>query len=143
MTGVAGSSSVMAMPGPSARPWRSLPAEIAPGVFHRAISGSNVYFVRSGSSWVLIDTSWANRGPLIKQTAERLFGVGHAPRGNPAHACARRSLGLGAGAGAELGSSGVRAPRRAAAGRGKVPARVWGPDWSLVDQAVDVSHAPA
>jgi glyoxylase-like metal-dependent hydrolase (beta-lactamase superfamily II) len=48
-------------------------------VFHSAISGVNVYFVRSGSSWVLIDTSWSNRGPLIKQTAERLFGVGTRP----------------------------------------------------------------
>ena len=79
MTGVAGSSSAVAMPGPSTRPWRSRPTEIAPGVFHRAISGSNVYFVRSGSSWVLIDTSWPNRGQLIKQTAERLFGVGTRP----------------------------------------------------------------
>ena len=74
-----GSSSAAATPGPSARPWRSPPAEIAPGVFHSAISGVNVYFVRSGSSWVLIDTSWSNRGPLIKQTAERLFGVGTRP----------------------------------------------------------------
>jgi hypothetical protein len=44
MTGVAGSSSAGATPGPSARPWRSPPAEIAPGVFHSAISGVNVYF---------------------------------------------------------------------------------------------------
>ncbi len=78
MTGVAGSSSAVAKPGPSAF-WRSPPAEIALGVFHTAISGSNVYFVRSGSSWVLIDTSWSNRGPLIRQTAERLFGVGTHP----------------------------------------------------------------
>jgi glyoxylase-like metal-dependent hydrolase (beta-lactamase superfamily II) len=30
-------------------------------------------------SWVLIDTSWPDRGQLIKQTAERLFGAGTRP----------------------------------------------------------------
>jgi glyoxylase-like metal-dependent hydrolase (beta-lactamase superfamily II) len=42
-------------------------------------SGSNVYFVRSGLSWVLIDTSWPDRGQVIKQAAERLFGAGTRP----------------------------------------------------------------
>ena len=48
-------------------------------MFWLSASGSNVYFVRSGLSWVLIDTSWPNRGQLIKQTAERLFGAGTRP----------------------------------------------------------------
>lgn len=42
-------------------------------------AGPTSIFVRAGSSWVLIGTSWPNRGPLIKQTAERLFGVGTRP----------------------------------------------------------------
>ena len=29
--------------------------------------------------WVLIDTSWPDRGQVIKQTAERLFGAGTRP----------------------------------------------------------------
>jgi deazaflavin-dependent oxidoreductase (nitroreductase family) len=40
---------------------------------------SNVYFVRSGSAWVLIDTSWANRARSIKEAAESLFGAGTRP----------------------------------------------------------------
>ncbi len=48
-------------------------------MFWLSASGSNVYFVRSGLSWVLIDTSWPNRGQVIKQTAERLFGAGTRP----------------------------------------------------------------
>ena len=55
------------------------PGEIAFGVFWLSASGSNVYFVRSGLSWVLIDISWPDRVRVIKQAAERLFGAGTCP----------------------------------------------------------------
>jgi glyoxylase-like metal-dependent hydrolase (beta-lactamase superfamily II) len=48
---------------------------VAPGVAYRSILGSNVFFVRSGASWVLIDTAWANSGFRIRQAAEALFGT--------------------------------------------------------------------
>jgi glyoxylase-like metal-dependent hydrolase (beta-lactamase superfamily II) len=57
--------------------------EIAPGVHckevGKGISRSNVYFVRSGSSWVLIDTASANCDRLISKTAESLFGANTRP----------------------------------------------------------------
>jgi glyoxylase-like metal-dependent hydrolase (beta-lactamase superfamily II) len=40
---------------------------------------SNVYFVESGDSWVLVDTMWRGRAELIKSAAETLFGVGARP----------------------------------------------------------------
>jgi glyoxylase-like metal-dependent hydrolase (beta-lactamase superfamily II) len=43
-----------------------------------AVTG-NVCFVRSGSSWVLIDSAMANRGRIIQRAAEALFGVGAHP----------------------------------------------------------------
>ena len=56
--------------------------EIAPGVYGRemgnGISRSNVYFVQSGSLWVLIDAALAQCGQLIRKTAESLFGA-HTP----------------------------------------------------------------
>jgi glyoxylase-like metal-dependent hydrolase (beta-lactamase superfamily II) len=61
----------------------SLCWEIAPGVYcmeaGKGISRSNVYFVRSGSSWVLIDAASANCGRLIRKTAESLFGADTRP----------------------------------------------------------------
>ena len=61
----------------------SQPQEIAPGVFYievgKGITRSNVYFVRSGSSWVLIDTASANCGPVIQEAAESLFGANTHP----------------------------------------------------------------
>jgi glyoxylase-like metal-dependent hydrolase (beta-lactamase superfamily II) len=45
----------------------------------KGIMRSNVYFVRSGSSWVLIDAASANCGPLIQKTAESLFGADTRP----------------------------------------------------------------
>jgi glyoxylase-like metal-dependent hydrolase (beta-lactamase superfamily II) len=57
--------------------------EIAPGVYcmevGKSISRSNVYFVLSGPSWVLIDTASANCGRLIRKTAESLFGSNTRP----------------------------------------------------------------
>jgi glyoxylase-like metal-dependent hydrolase (beta-lactamase superfamily II) len=53
------------------------PSEIAPGVYWYsagAIAG-NVYFVQSGSSWVLIDTATAGRGARIREAAAALFGA--------------------------------------------------------------------
>src|SRR5512139_3884027 len=57
--------------------------EIAPGIYcmevGKGISRSNVYFVQSGSSWVLIDAAVANCGQLIRKTAESLFGTNTRP----------------------------------------------------------------
>jgi len=57
--------------------------EIAPDVYcmevGKGISRSNVYFVRSGASWVLIDSASANCGRLIRKTAESLFGANTRP----------------------------------------------------------------
>jgi glyoxylase-like metal-dependent hydrolase (beta-lactamase superfamily II) len=45
-------------------------------VYGMSIYGSNLYFVRSGASWVLIDTGWAWGGcaRIIQEAAEALFG---------------------------------------------------------------------
>ncbi len=52
--------------------------EIAPGVHHLEVGKgplqSNVYFVRSGPSWVLIDAASAGQGRTIREAAESLFG---------------------------------------------------------------------
>jgi glyoxylase-like metal-dependent hydrolase (beta-lactamase superfamily II) len=57
--------------------------EIAPDVYcleaGKGISRANVYFVRSGSSWVLIDAGLANCGGIIRKTAESLFGANTRP----------------------------------------------------------------
>jgi glyoxylase-like metal-dependent hydrolase (beta-lactamase superfamily II) len=57
--------------------------EIAPDVFYmevgKGIDRSNVYFLQSGPSWVLIDTASVNCSGLIRQVAESVFGVGRAP----------------------------------------------------------------
>ncbi|TFH41930.1 MAG: MBL fold metallo-hydrolase [ANME-2 cluster archaeon] len=59
------------------------PKEIATGVYclgiGTGIKQSNVYFVQSGSSWVLIDAGWQNYSQLIKTTAESLFGMDTRP----------------------------------------------------------------
>jgi glyoxylase-like metal-dependent hydrolase (beta-lactamase superfamily II) len=59
------------------------PQEIAPGVFYieagKGITRSNVYFIRSGPSWVLIDTASAGCGPVIQEAAESLFGADTPP----------------------------------------------------------------
>src|SRR5258708_5498029 len=61
----------------------SQPQEIAPGVYclevGKGITRSNVYFVRSGSSWVLIDTASAKCDLLIQEAAESLFGANTPP----------------------------------------------------------------
>ena len=55
------------------------PREIAAGVHYLALRGANVYFVRSGSSWVLVDTAWPKGGPAIRAAAESLFGENARP----------------------------------------------------------------
>jgi glyoxylase-like metal-dependent hydrolase (beta-lactamase superfamily II) len=56
--------------------------EIAPDVYclgPRGRSQTDVYFVRSGSSWALIDTGWAKDGPSIRKAAESVFGADTRP----------------------------------------------------------------
>ena len=59
------------------------PEELAPGVYclqtGRGLTEANVYLVRSGPTWVLIDTAWPHRGHLIRAAAESLFGTGTRP----------------------------------------------------------------
>ena len=55
------------------------PREIAEGVYYLPVRGVNVYFVRSGSSWVLIDTAWPKNGRLIREAAASLFGENARP----------------------------------------------------------------
>ena len=57
------------------------PKEIAAGVYWLAVRGCNVYLVRSGSAWVLIDAAWRNSAPHIRVAAESLFGPGTPPVG--------------------------------------------------------------
>jgi glyoxylase-like metal-dependent hydrolase (beta-lactamase superfamily II) len=69
------------VPVPDRGPGR--PEEIAPGVYWvetgRGLTEANVYLVRSGPGWVLIDTAWPGRGRLIRAAAESLFGAGTRP----------------------------------------------------------------
>ena len=57
--------------------------EMAPGVYQvemgRWVSRCSIYFVRSGSSWALIDAGWAKCGRTIKRTAESVFGANARP----------------------------------------------------------------
>jgi glyoxylase-like metal-dependent hydrolase (beta-lactamase superfamily II) len=67
------------------RSWiaRRRPRQVAEGVYclrtGRGITGSNVYFVRSGPAWVLIDTGRPHHGGVIRETAEWLFGTDTRP----------------------------------------------------------------
>jgi glyoxylase-like metal-dependent hydrolase (beta-lactamase superfamily II) len=80
----------------------AVPREIAPGVYWMAVGKgllrSNIYFVRSGASWVLIDAASAQCGPLIQGAAESLFGKDSPPASillthdHPDHAGAAREL---------------------------------------------------
>jgi glyoxylase-like metal-dependent hydrolase (beta-lactamase superfamily II) len=58
-----------------------MPVEIAPGVhwYSAGAVAGNVYFVRSGLSWVLIDTATAGQERRIREAAEALFGAGAHP----------------------------------------------------------------
>jgi glyoxylase-like metal-dependent hydrolase (beta-lactamase superfamily II) len=56
--------------------------EIAPDVYclgPRGRTQTDVYFVRSGSLWALVDAGWAKDGPSIKRAAESIFGADTPP----------------------------------------------------------------
>jgi glyoxylase-like metal-dependent hydrolase (beta-lactamase superfamily II) len=79
-----------------------VPREIAPGVHWLAVGKgllrSNIYFVRSGPSWALIDAGSAKCGPPIQEAAESLFGEDSPPASillthdHPDHAGSAREL---------------------------------------------------
>lgn len=56
------------------------PEEVAPGVFRletgRGLTEANVYLVRSGRGWVLVDAAWPKQARTIREAAETLFGRG-------------------------------------------------------------------
>jgi len=55
---------------------------IAPDVYclgPRGRTQTDIYFVRSESSWALIDAGWAKDGPSIKKDAEFVFGADTRP----------------------------------------------------------------
>jgi glyoxylase-like metal-dependent hydrolase (beta-lactamase superfamily II) len=57
---------------------RDLPWKVAPGVFGLGPHGRTqtmVYLVKSGASWVLVDTGWSSDGRRIIAAAEALFGA--------------------------------------------------------------------
>ena len=59
------------------------PQRIAEGL-HRISLGpgaiaANVYFVRSGPGWFLVDAGWAGSAPAIRSAAEALFGPDRPP----------------------------------------------------------------
>jgi glyoxylase-like metal-dependent hydrolase (beta-lactamase superfamily II) len=55
------------------------PREIARDVYWLRIAIANVYFVRSGGHWVLVDTAIPNRSAVIRAAADSLFGAGAKP----------------------------------------------------------------
>ena len=55
------------------------PQEIALGVYWLRISIANIYYVRSGSGWALIDTAVPNQAATIRAGAESVFGPGAKP----------------------------------------------------------------
>ena len=59
------------------------PQQVAPDVYlatvGRGAASSNVYLVRSGSTWVLVDTAWGGSAEAIRTAAEAVFGPGMRP----------------------------------------------------------------
>jgi len=76
----------------------SRPKEIAAGVYWLPVGFSNVYFVRSGASWVLVDAAWASSVERIMRAAGSLFGENTRPAAillthiHPDHSGAVRTL---------------------------------------------------
>lgn len=78
------------------------PRRIAPDVHYlevgKGLMRSNVYFVRSGPAWALVDTGSANCAAVIRRAAESLFGEGAPPavilltHGHRDHAGSARDL---------------------------------------------------
>jgi glyoxylase-like metal-dependent hydrolase (beta-lactamase superfamily II) len=62
-----------------------VPRQIAPGVHcltvGRGALASNVYLVRSGESWSLLDTGWAGSAAAIRRATEAVVGPGGRPAG--------------------------------------------------------------
>jgi len=48
--------------------------EIAPGVYTIPDRGVNVYFIKSGQNWALIDAGWPGDFNIIKSASETIFG---------------------------------------------------------------------
>jgi glyoxylase-like metal-dependent hydrolase (beta-lactamase superfamily II) len=79
-----------------------VPREIAPGVHWLEVGKgflrSNIYFVRSGSTWTLIDAGSTGCGRSIQAAAESLFGENASPASillthdHPDHAGSAREL---------------------------------------------------
>jgi glyoxylase-like metal-dependent hydrolase (beta-lactamase superfamily II) len=69
----------------------------AVGIGRGAIS-TNVYLIRSGSSWTLVDSGWPGSGRKIRAAAESIFGIGTRPASmvlthlHPDHSGATREL---------------------------------------------------
>ena len=84
------------MRGPDGAPSRT--HEIARGVHWLPLRGVNVYFVRSGESWVLIDAGFPGSARVIADAAGRLCGAAGRPaailltHGHPDHAGAAVGL---------------------------------------------------
>jgi glyoxylase-like metal-dependent hydrolase (beta-lactamase superfamily II) len=77
------------------------PVEIAPDVFLLGPWGrtqTNVYLVRAGAAWALVDAGWEGDAPRIEAAARTLLGPGAAPAAillthdHPDHAGAARAL---------------------------------------------------
>lgn len=77
------------------------PVEIAPDVFHLGPWGrtqTNVYLVRAGAAWALVDAGWEGDAPRIEAAARTLLGPAAAPAAillthdHPDHAGAARAL---------------------------------------------------
>src|SRR5512132_274838 len=77
-------------------------SEIASNVYvvtmGRGSLSSNVYLVRSGSSWALVDAGWSGSDQKIQAAAESVFGLGARPASmllthlHPDHSGATRQL---------------------------------------------------
>jgi glyoxylase-like metal-dependent hydrolase (beta-lactamase superfamily II) len=59
------------------------PQQIVPYVYlvtlGKGAASSNVYLVRSGSTWTLIDAGWTSSAKAIRTAAEAVFGPGARP----------------------------------------------------------------
>ncbi len=72
--------------------------EIAHGVFHLPLSSVNAYLVGDARNWILLDSGFPGKAPVIKKAAEALFGSGTRPaaivltHGHPDHVGSTEAL---------------------------------------------------